>query len=122
MSCVPGSPRTGGRQKGTLNKNRDEVRQLIEAACPGWNPLQAMARAAMTGSFPIWDHETDAPMIDPDTGVKAMVPISDKTRAHLLKELNEYCHSKRRAIEIQDPDGNPVDLGLAIEFVESPTK
>lgn len=109
--------RPSGRQRGAPNKDKLETRMLIEAACPGWDPLQAMAKAAQTGSFEVWDHETDAPKRDPETGAKVTVPISDKTRGAMLKEVCEYCFPKRKAIEVSDPNGDPITLGLAIEFV-----
>lgn len=107
--------RPSGRSKGTPNRSTDEARLLIEAACPGWNSLQAMARAAQRGAFEVWDPMTDAPKRN-DDGSIVLVPISDKTRGTLLKELNEYQYAKRRAIEITNGEDNPLQLGLQISF------
>ncbi|OHD16054.1 MAG: hypothetical protein A2Y38_12395 [Spirochaetes bacterium GWB1_59_5] len=115
-----GSPpgvKYGGREKGTPNKSKNEVLDLISAACPGWNPLQAMARAAMTGHFAEYDPVTLEPLVDELTGRPKTTAVSDKTRGTLLKEVNEYCYAKRKAVEVTGADGEDLNFGLLIEFV-----
>lgn len=99
-----------GRKKGTPNRDRAEVQQLLAEACPDWNPYQAMAKAAQQGFFDIYDPATGAPAIDPDTGRPIKQLISEKTRAMLLKEVNEYCYAKRKSVDIQTPPGEELHV------------
>lgn len=99
-----------GRAKGTPNRSRSEIQQLIEEACPGWNPLQAMARAARTGFFESYDPITGEPKVDPKTKTPVRCDLSEKTRAMLLKETNEYCYAKRKAVEVGGFDGDPIEV------------
>jgi len=111
--------RFGGRSKGTPNKKTDEIRRLIQEACGAdWDPVQAMALAAKRGGFEVWDPATNAPAVDPVTGLPVLQPIGDKTRASLHKEVSEYLHPKRRALEVTGEDGGPISFGIGVEFVE----
>lgn len=99
-----------GRKKGTPNGDRNEIQQLIAEACPGWNPLQAMAKAAQIGYFDIYDPATGEPAVDPNTGAPIRHLIQEKTRATLLKEVNEYCYAKRKAVDISTPPGEEITI------------
>lgn len=106
-----------GRKKGTPNKNVDEIRQIFQRVATqygkahDWNPIEEMTRIGITGLMEIWDPETQAP-----TGKFGLVDL--KSRCRMLEEISQYGYSKRKAVELQDPDGNSLNLGLAIEFVQ----
>ena len=38
--------KTGGRQKGSHNKNKQELIDMIQEKYPGWHPLMALAELA----------------------------------------------------------------------------
>ena len=76
--------RRGGRQPGTPNKRTSELADRIASKYPGWDPVEAMAEIAR-------DEENDV-MI----------------RLAALKEVSQYIHPKRKAIEHTGKDGAPL--------------
>ena len=128
----PGERHPGsGRPKGTPNKSTVELRALIAAECGAdWDPLVDMARIAQTGHQVVWDMVTDKPAVvkdlDPFTGkyvdIPVTTPVSDKVQNLCRKEVAEYLHAKRKAVELSNPDGDPLDMSLAIRFVSSPRR
>ena len=97
----PGSPKTGGRQKGTPNANKQEFRELLAEAArncghergkKGFDPLLKLAEIYF---------ELE------DLGVATMGPRTDI----LLKTL-EYSYPKKKAVEVSGPDGGPVEVDL----------
>lgn len=87
--------KTGGRQKGTPNKDTKALQDRIAERYPGWDPVEAMAEIAQ-------DDKNDV-MI----------------RLAALKEIAQYIHPKRKAIEHTGKDGK--DLGPMVitrEIVE----
>lgn len=90
-----GTPKTGGRQKGTPNKNKQEFIELLDAAAKahgreGFNPLLKLA-----GIY----FELE------DLGIATVGPRTDI----LLKTL-EYSYPKKKAVEVSGPDGGPVEV------------
>ena len=76
--------KTGGRQKGTPNKDPKALQDRIAERYPGWDPVEAMAEIAQ-------DDKNDV-MI----------------RLAALKEIAQYIHPKRKAIEHTGKDGAPL--------------
>lgn len=76
--------KTGGRQKGTPNKDTKALCDRIAERYPGWDPVEAMAEIAR-------DEQNDV-MI----------------RLAALKEIAQYIHPKRKAIEHTGKDGAPL--------------
>jgi len=119
-----GTPRTGGRLKGTPNKATDETRALIEATL-GASPLERMARLAkelLDGErvllIPVQaqDRETGERRAFAEPSDAKAIEVATK----LLTELAQYCAPKRKAIEVSGPDGAAVPIGkLTIEVVPS---
>jgi hypothetical protein len=121
MAAPKGRPRPvgAGRAKGVPNKSTIELRALIAEKCGAdWDPLVEMARIAQTGAQPVWDPITDKQAVitdvDPDTGISftipVTIPVSDKVRSMCRKEVAEYLHAKRKAVEMSGPDGDPIEL------------
>lgn len=99
-----------GRKAGTPNKSTVELQQAIAAVCgEDWDPVVAMARIAKEGVIPT---------LNSGTGTYVDIPVSEKTRATCHKEVAEYIHAKRRAVEVSNDPENPLSLGLAISFVD----
>ena len=73
-----------GRKKGVPNKDTQALQDRIAAKYPGWDPVEAMAEIAR-------DEENDV-MI----------------RLAALKEVSQYIHPKRKAIEHTGKDGAPL--------------
>lgn len=80
--------KTGGRQKGTPNKDTKALQDRIASKYPGWDPVEAMAEIAQ-------DDQNDV-MI----------------RLAALKEIAQYIHPKRKAIEHSTPPGD----AFVVEF------
>ena len=74
-----GTPKTGGRKKGTPNRVTRDVSERLEAL--GCDPIKGMAQIAMN------------PKTRPDL------------RARMFAELAQYVYSKRKTLEIAS-DGN----------------
>jgi hypothetical protein len=102
-----------GRQKGTPNKDKTALRDAIAAACgPDWDPVVEMAIIAQTGLQCIYDPTTNAPAIDPVTGLPIKIMVDAKIRAMSRKEVSEYIHAKRKAVEVSGPDGDPFEITM----------
>lgn len=95
---------SGGRPKGVKNKNIGALQEAIEAVlaplCPGWDPVIAMAKIAALGCIPTYN---------PELGIWIDIPVSESTRTTCHKEVAEYIHAKRRAVEMSG--GLDVNLG-----------
>jgi hypothetical protein len=86
--------KTGGRQKGTLNKNKQALIARLAAKYPEYDPVIEMAAIAN-------DPEAD-----------------QQLRFNANKEVAQYMHAKRKAIEHSGPDGEGIPLtNLTLEFV-----
>ena len=84
-----------GRKKGVPNKDTQALQDRIASKYPGWDPVEAMAEIAQD--------DTNDVMI----------------RLAALKEVSQYIHPKRKAIEHTGKDGK--DLGPMVitrEIVE----
>tara|TARA_R100000734_G_C3282003_1_gene75417 strand:- start:448 stop:816 length:369 start_codon:yes stop_codon:yes gene_type:complete len=76
-----GTPRVGGRQKGTPNKKTAELQDRVKRFMSGlgvknFDPLVALAGISVDKATPL------------------------KLKVEALKELTQYYHPKRRAIEV----------------------
>lgn len=90
--------KTGGRVKGTPNKRTQDLIDLIERECPGYDPIVAMAKIAN-------DEAQDY-----------------NIRVQCHKEVAQYIHAKRKAIEVnggEDSEGNVLPVCINVELVNS---
>lgn len=78
--------KTGGRQKGTPNKEKAGLLAMLSERFPGYHPVMAMAEIA------------NDPAVELDT----------RFQAH--KEVAQYVEPKRKAIEHSGTDGGPVRM------------
>ena len=86
--------KTGGRKKGTPNKNSVSARELLDRL--GCNPLEGLAEIAADESN----------------------PIEIRTRAY--SELAQYVSPKLRAMELTGGGGGPIEVNVsAIELFKS---
>lgn len=77
----PGTPRIGGRQKGTPNKKTVEIQERVkkfmeQMGVKNFDPLMALAGIAVDKATPL------------------------KLKVEALKEIAQYMHPKRRAVEV----------------------
>lgn len=91
----PGTPKTGGRQKGTPNANKQEFRELLNEAArshgrEGFDPL-----LKLVGIY----YELE------DLGVATTGP-----RVDILLKTMEYSYPKKKAVEVSGPDGGPIEV------------
>ncbi len=101
---VPPGQKFGGRAKGSLNKSTIDLKAAIAAACgEDWDPVVAMAKIAKFGVIPTLNP-------DPEAGGYVDTPVNDKIRQTCLKEVSEYIHCKRRAVEVSGVDGDPIEM------------
>lgn len=103
----PGTPKTGGRAKGTPNRINDEVRALIEETL-GASPLEKMATLAkelLDGTrwllVPVTIRENGETIQTSESSDAKAIEVATK----LLTELSQYCAPKRKAIELSGADG-----------------
>lgn len=76
MARKPGTPKTGGRQKGTPNKPKQALLETIQAKYPDYHPVIAMAEIANDPNKP------------------------DDMRFMAHKEIAQYIEPKRKAVEM----------------------
>lgn len=82
--------KVGGRASGTPNKRNRDIQDLLKKACPGFDPVVAMARVAYYGQFQTRDVET---------GQIAFIKASTDQRVNCLKEVAKYVHPQLKAVE-----------------------
>lgn len=106
MSRKPGSPKTGGRQPGSLNKRNQEL--IDKANEMGVDPFKLQLLFAK-GDYVALGYDE---------------PIKQEIRARAIAEVCQYLHPKRKAIEVSDSreakpyiiqklDGTTYELGVA---------
>ncbi len=82
MAFKKGHAKVGGKQKGSTNKERKELQQLMSERFPDWHPVIAMAEIAN-------DKEVDV-----------------QTRLVAMKEVSKYVAPQLKAVEVTNPDGS----------------
>ena len=80
----PGTPKTGGRKKGTPNRVTRLIAETLQAEHV--DPIIGMARMAKN------------------------TKLAPELRFRAYAQLAEYLHPKRKAVELSAPGGGPVEL------------
>ncbi len=83
--------KTGGRQKGTPNKRTNSVKELLEDNFEGFNPVVELIQL-----------------------YKSDVDVSQKIS--ILKELSSYVYPKRKAIDFNLTDTEPIQINFCREY------
>lgn len=98
----PGSPKTGGRKKGTKNKKSQDVQNMLDEI--GCNPIEGMAIIAQ----------------------RALENGDDVLAGNMYKELAQYVAPKRKAVEhsgsIDGDHKHDHDHKFEIVFVDPPKR
>ena len=106
----PGEHR-GGRKKGTLNKDTASLKALLDKTLPGWDPLLFLAFIARYGKVPtVKELSAGKPSVaklQPDNAV----PTPD--RIACAREVAQYIHPKRKAVEVSGPDGGEIPVAVS---------
>lgn len=90
-----GGKRAGsGRKKGSSNKPKQDILNMIQAEYPNYHPVLAMAAVAN-------DLEAD-----------------EQLRFNANKEIAQYVAPKRKAVEVTGADGDAIkqELGILVKF------
>lgn len=107
--------RKAGRPKGSVNKRTQDLRDMVEKVCG--NPVEAMARIAQ-GDVIALGYMTEKELREPPTfdargrvvrpsGIeRALSYVPPELRAKMLMEISQYLYPKKRAIVVEDEDGN----------------
>lgn len=94
----PGTPKTGGRKKGTPNKNKDAFREALDQAAASVTKPDGSKREGfdiLAEYVELYDELRD----------------TDKQKAaDMVGKLMEYAYPKKRAVEVSGPDGGPVEV------------
>lgn len=110
-------PESSGRKKGGCDAKTLAVREMINKICG--DPLQGMAHIA-SGDVVKLGYMTvkelkEPPQFDARGRVvrmsgaeRALMYVPVELRSRMFKELAEYCYCKKKAIVIEDEDGNNV--------------
>lgn len=117
MAKPKGSPKTGGREKGTPNKRTQELVDILEEK--GFSPASEIIRLYRRAwkEYRRYDEIYDA-IQDERTNHEIKVPLTYDAIPHLklaldaAKELMNYVYPKRKAIEITGKNGGPLDAFL----------
>lgn len=81
MSRLKGTPKTGGRKKGTLNKSKQTVEDICQLM--GYDPIRALIKIAQTSN---------------DVAVQASC----------AKEVAKYVYPVKKAVEVSGLNGEPI--------------
>lgn len=90
----PGLPKTGGRQKGTPNRNKLEFAEQLDAA----------AKALGHYGFDILRELTELYFL--------IKPNNPEKAAEIVGKTMEYAYPKKKAVEVSGPDGGPIEVDL----------
>lgn len=88
--------KTGGRTKGTPNKDTAAIRERLADEFPDWDPVLALAAIA------------NDPTADP------------QLRFYASKEVAQYVHPKRKAIEHSGKIGEPFPRPVVVVLPHVP--
>lgn len=109
----PGGPKTGGRQKGTPNKRSANLAQYLESV--DCRPEEILARICngepLTCRLNVGEANTDDDFVEAE-----VLPTFDQRMA-AAKELMQYVHAKRKAVEHSTIDEEGLPTGLKVMFV-----
>ena len=95
--------RRGGRQKGTANKDKQQLIDMIQAEYPDYHPLLAMAEIANTDIMRYVGVDED--------GAAVMV-IDHNIKLQASKEVCKYIVPQLKAIEHTGKDGGAIEVQL----------
>lgn len=109
-----GKGRYGGRTKGTPNKRTKELIEKLEAM--GFDPVEAMVyvyrkaraeyRRADKVAVALMAYQTDHGL---QTSRVDSSPQWLRIAGDMAKELMQYTHAKRKAVEVSGPNGKPIE-------------
>lgn len=93
----PGSPKTGGRKKGSLDKPKQELIYRIKAKFPNYCPVEAMCIIAQ-------DFENETSL-----------------RLSASKEVAQYIYPKLKSIDHNHggQEDNPIKTSLEVVFIKA---
>lgn len=93
----PGSPKTGGRKKGSLDKPKQDLIERIKSKFPNYCPVEAMCKIAQD----------------------ELNEVNIRLTAN--KEVSQYIYPKLKSIDHNHggQDGNPIKGHMTVEFIKS---
>lgn len=98
--------RPSGRQKGTPNRRTADLKAAVAAACgEDYDPVVGMARIDKFGLIDVYDPVTRQ-LVD-------VIPVDPVLRQRCAKEVAEYLHPKRKAIDISTPPGEEINIRIS---------
>lgn len=116
MAKPKGSTKTGGRQKGTLNKNTCDAADI--AARLGVHPFEVICHT-VAGNWKALGYKTaQVEQCTPDGGVLLKDRISLDMRLKAAIEACKYLHSQLKAVEIKQ-DAEQAGFKVVIEDYQS---
>lgn len=80
--------KTGGRKAGTPNRRSQELKELLEARFPGWDPVLQLAGVAQ-------DPEVDLSL-----------------RVQCAKEVAPYLYARRKSTELSAASGDRITFNM----------
>jgi len=93
-----GSPKTGGRQKGTLNKSTKDL--LEKAELLGVDPFEVLLLYAKRDWVSLGYDSATVTKVLKDGGTIEVERISSEKQIECAKEVCQYLYPKRKAVEI----------------------
>jgi hypothetical protein len=89
-----GHKKVGGRQKGTPNKDKRAIRELLDSLFPDYDPVIQMAGLAQCSDVPI------------------------QTRVYCAAKVAEYIHPKKRAVGLQAETNHSLEHVITKAYCE----
>lgn len=101
MARIKGSPKTGGRQKGTTNARLKAIEEII--AKYDCNPIEGLCKVA-SGDWEGLGYDTDVIIVEKPDGdgssnlsQKPIITLEHRLTAY--KELCKYVYAQKKAVE-----------------------
>lgn len=120
MSCQPGSPKTGGRTKGAINKRTKFGPKAHETAERlGIDPFEILLRFAANDWENLGYVSRTRRMLSKSGEVVEIDNIEPSDRIQAAKSASEYLFPKRKSVELTGKDGQDIfnSLGLLVQSV-----
>lgn len=116
----PGQPKTGGRQKGTLNRQTRDLIEILDAK--GYCPIAKFIEMGAKAEKYLEGMDSLRKAIDEKRATFNMIPMNDETCNYMrivqdsAKNIAPYLYPKRKAVELSAPGGKDIFDSLTQMF------
>lgn len=105
--------KTGGRKKGTPNKDKADLAGLAEKL--NVSPFEILLRICK-GDWKGLGYDNEVYVMEgPQGATKIGYTISPEMRLTAAKEASKYLYAQKKALEVSGPDGDAIGVRIILE-------